>query len=472
MPLTTNWRANTGVFISQKDGNNATGNGSQGLPYRDLTYNLPSGINGVYNLRGTYYNNGNIPVTVSNAFIQLNADGQVIIDGSGFSEVIELDLNDFLTSRGILWMNAIQQSNRSTTSRGGQNAFDCIMKGGAYDYQRGSRNSPFVDTRISERVLCINQTIRVYRSNVASNFTLFRHTFDKDSTLLSSNTNSIVTSCAFEQGATFNARTGDQCNNCAFGADGVSQATIEGVNIKDITLDGDGDTIGNTYTDGEKFSGVATLIGGTATVTFSDCFYTADLGFNNPDDEDYTLRNDSILINNLAIIGCYTVATRFDASHPAFDPLNSGVSYTNVTRNLIDNTFDLDGGFVEGEVVSTDDPTQCIELPFATTLREAVLWFGTFLYNQGEWIDKENYNSGINDEVRLTLEFQFYDENEPNGANSPLNFSGWISFEVQQAIEVDDSGLGNGNVDADLMDLDAVTAKRLRVRFVQRTNGV
>ena len=84
-----------------------------------------------------------------------------------------------------------------------------------------------------------------------------------------------------------------------------SGSQIDGVDITAITLDGQAGTIGSLYADGEKFSGILTV--GTKTITFTNCFWTADLGFNAPSKDVYTLKNSpqSILLNNNDVIGAF-----------------------------------------------------------------------------------------------------------------------------------------------------------------------
>ena len=238
-----------------------------------------------------------------------------------------------------------------------------------------------------------------------------------------------------------------------------TQCQVFGGNIKDVTLSGDIDTIGNTYASNERFSGTVTI--GAAVITFTNCFYTDDPLFNNSAIGDYTLTPASPLVNGLNIIGRYSVALPLNAQSAPFT--DAGASYTNVTPT--GTKFILDVGQTEGTVTSTDSLTNCITLPFPTTVSEAVQAFGTFLYNQGEWIDKENYNPATNQEVRLTWEFSALDENT-------LIWGPFVNYEVGLPLETDNAGLGNGNVNADMADLGAITAKRFRVRFTIRTNGV
>ena len=65
MSLATNWRENAGVFVSERDGDDTTGNGSQANPYRSLrkaieeTTANPLNVN----VRAGYYNEGDILTT-------------------------------------------------------------------------------------------------------------------------------------------------------------------------------------------------------------------------------------------------------------------------------------------------------------------------------------------------------------------------------------------------------------------------
>ena len=223
--------------------------------------------------------------------------------------------------------------------------------------------------------------------------------------------------------------------DCGFESNGTA-ATIDGVRIDDVQINSDLDTIGNTYASNERFSGTATINAGLAnerTATFFNCFYTDDPLFNNESIGDYTLQPASPLVNNLNIIGRYPVALPLNAQSAPFT--DAGASYTNVTPT--GTKFILDVGQTEGTVTSTDSLSNCITLPFNTSLNDAIQVFGTFLYNQGEWIDRENYNPATNPEVRLTWQFSILDENT-------LLWSPFIDFEVGLPLETDNAGLGNG----------------------------
>ena len=430
MSLSTNWRASTGVFISSRDGDDATGDGSQATPYKSL---ISSG--GVINLRAGYYTGQAQSGT-------LIADGFVVWDASG-----ELQSINNTTSRGnftgVQFQNHNDLNTRALTTITSE-MNDCICF-----------NVSCADANYKEINFTLWHTgvLNLDRADQGQRF--FRDTwisvvFNLDRGADWSYINN------FFKGTAINYTT---VTDILFSNSAFESLSINTQAIRNIQLDADADTIGNTYASNERFSGTVTI--GTAALTFTNCFYTDDPLFNNSAIGDYTLKPASPLVNGLSIIGKYSVALPLNAQSAPFT--DAGASYTNVTPT--GTKFILDVGQTEGTVTSTDSLTNCITLPFPTTVSEAVQAFGTFLYNQGEWIDKENYNPATNPEVRLTWEFSALDENT-------LIWGPFVNYEVGLPLETDNSGLGNGNVNADMADLGAITAKRFRIRFTIRTNGV
>ena len=106
-----------------------------------------------------------------------------------------------------------------------------------------------------------------------------------------------------------------------------------------------------------------------------------------------------------------------------------------------------------------------LEIPFEATFENAIAIIANYEYAQGDWIDTENYNPGVNDEVRLTAKYSFYNENTATLGSE-------ILIENGLPVEVDGNGLGNGNVNANLQNLGAVTGKKFVIDLVPRENGV
>ncbi len=440
MSLSTNWRASTGRFISSRDGDDATGTGTKASPYKTIALMSNTGDN---NLRAGYY----AGATLKDG--NIIGDGKVYWDASG--ESVSRPITASFTMQGVEAQNHLNLRTNNNLNGGGTNNYnDCIFK------------NVTTSGRVNNVDNCLvldGSRIRTRERDASTNF--FRCTFISSLVERTTDTGTRTanyTLCFFSKGMTVAGNVDANFNNCAFEANGT-QTQVYGTGIKDITLSGDLDTIGNTYASNERFSGTATV--GGENLTFTNSFYTEDPLFNNEAIGDYTLTPASPLVNNLAIIGKYSVAIPLNAQSAPFT--DAGASYTNVTPT--GTKFILDVGQTEGTVTSTDSLTNCITLPFPTTVSEAVQAFGTFLYNQGEWIDKENYNPATNPEVRLTWEFSALDENT-------LTWGPFVNYEVGLPLETDNAGLGNGNVNADMADLGAITAKRFRVRFTIRTNGV
>jgi len=236
-----------------------------------------------------------------------------------------------------------------------------------------------------------------------------------------------------------------------------------------LTLNGDSNTIVNTYADGEKFSGSVTVDG--LTVALNNCFWTADLGFYSPAAGDYRLRLDSPLINGLDLIGCEPIASQFDSQHPAFDPSNAGVVLDNLTRNL-DGSFDPVNASLPQRARSTEDPALAIRTARETELRDSILILADYQPFNGEGIDGDIYDPGLNDEVRPTYLVRVYDLNEPFGTNSLLNWGPWIKLEWDMPGEVDGSGRGNGDVDADLSGLNPIIGQVFQFDITYQPSGV
>ena len=468
MSLSTNWRENTGLFVCNRSGDDATGNGTKANPYKTMKKAIEGTTTNplIVNIRAGYYNEGEIQINTASPIreVQIISDGLSVIDGAGFSQFeIAVGAQNRV---GVSFYNCIIQN---TTIANG--VIGDSQDLGLNVYFKNSTFSGDGRTNQNNDIINITSSLNYRRGQASSNVRTRKQTYI-GCTINYPTTQYALTAPLggdfnfYDKGTTIattqNAQPYD-FDNCGFESNGTA-VTIDGVRIDNIQINSDLDTIGNTYASNERFSGTATINAGLAnqrTAIFFNCFYTDDPLFNNEAIGDYTLTPASPLVNSLAIIGRYSVAIPLNAQSAPFT--DAGASYTNVTPT--GTKFILDVGQTEGTVTSTDSLTNCITLPFPTTVSEAVQAFGTFLYNQGEWIDKENYNPATNPEVRLTWEFSALDENT-------LIWGPFVNYEVGLPLETDNAGLGNGNVNADMADLGAITAKRFRVRFTIRTNGV
>ena len=463
MPLNTNWFFTGNIYVSERDG---SGDGlSQANPRNDIIATSQTEVvrDGYYSLTSDSY-----------AFGTLLLDGKVVIDGGGSLFGIRGQQNQGLTIRAsnrlqpqLINIQNIQPSIISGT--GGTSGFlfiDGVRIQGSNKISGGtdSNNREFgrgqsyrfcefrdcLDIRhefvfqsslssfdVSSRNDYINSSIRVYL-----NGSIFRSFFNSQS-----NINTVTTN------ATYGVEpTRGTLNNCAF----EQGFTIGGIDLLTITLNGDSGNIGSLYGDGVKFSGVInTSDGGTLTIV--NCFWTATPGKKSSG----YLENNSILKNNDVYIGAYDVCITLSASNAAFDPAN-GAIYSNITRNISPDSFTITSG-VSGSVESTKNLAHAINL-INIDISQISSVVGSFNYAIGEWIDRANYQSGVNDEVRLTIELDTY-----NGTS----WDGWQDMEIDSVWAKDSLGRGNGNVDVDFTTLENLSDLTfIALRFTIRNDGV
>lgn len=438
MSLTTNWRVQTGAvdnYICSRSGSDSN-TGTEGSPYLTVQNNWS----------GTKYIRGQFQCTSNVGTASIFGDGFAYINfqGNSFTSIA----NSRNSIRDIFIDNVVH-TNSSNASNFGTRFLGCTIRNSSIQIRRTSTGLNEFDTVINTNVFITNASTSGFVNSGV-----------KKSTFIGCLNYDVIQNeyCAFS-GCTITANTKSDTrtfDNCAFSDDTIWKS---GDLFTSLTLNGDADTIGNTYASNERFSG--TLVNGGRTFVLTNCFYSNNLGFIGESINALSITPASPLVNGNAIIGSKPVGILLNAQSAPFT--DAGASYTNVTPT--GTKFILDVGQTEGTVTSTDNLSTCITLPFATTVSEMVQAFGTFLYSQGEWIDKENYDPATNPEVRLTWEIAALDENT-------LLWGPFINYEVNTALEVDNSGLGNGNVNASMPDLGAITAKRFRIRFTIRTNGV
>ena len=90
MSLSTNWRENTGLFVCNRSGDDATGNGTKANPYKTMKRAIEgTTINPlIVNIRAGYYNEGEIQINTAVPIreVQIISDGLSVIDGAGFAQ--------------------------------------------------------------------------------------------------------------------------------------------------------------------------------------------------------------------------------------------------------------------------------------------------------------------------------------------------------------------------------------------------
>lgn len=467
MALNTNWRAlGATYYTSGRDGDDANiGNESNPFATIGKYVSLMSNNGVTLSLRnGAVYNEGGFDVTAVGIYsgkgIKLLGDGFSVVDGSGFFPFLRGSVTqgfnfsfDNITLFNINTLTAGQTGFRSTSYENCK-IFDSVN----VDLGAESKNNLFVRTSINQIYSGIAQTY-------------FRNTFaDCQINILGIRSSVNIDghdflNCAFDSGTSINNNGGTvsySLSNCAF----ESGFVLDGTDLKNFILNGDSSNISTEYTDGEKFSGTITV--GSKTITFTNCFWTDDMGFNASTKDVYTLSNSpqSKLLNGFNVIGAFGLGVFIDSANQCFDPVNSGVSIdANITRNLVTGNFDINTS-AGGLVRSTDDPTKAIILPFSTSISEFVEFsLQGFNFFNGEWVDDDNYNDPTNLEVRLTYKVSVYDE-------IGLTWSAFKEYEINQALQNDSGGLGNGNVDADMSALGDVIGRVFRVEFFLRDNGI
>ena len=115
-------------------------------------------------------------------------------------------------------------------------------------------------------------------------------------------------------------------------------------------------------------------------------------------------------------------------------------------------------------------------MPEIHTISDLIRLVGGFTYATGEWADLDNYVATVNDEVRLTIGIAGYDEAEPNGVNNVNNWlpsaTTFYEIEAETAFELDNGGLGNGDVNAIMNMLSSPNFKRFRLDIIIREDGI
>ena len=483
MALSTNWRVLSGIsgsidrYASQKDGDDLNAGTAQATPKENITDFLSISVGLRIVIRSSYYNQGDFVHQQKTK--EIIADGNTVLDGGGGL------INGFISSSGNLDIRTILRNiyilDYSNFSNGSRAILEkCTIKNCNFSKADSDSTDLTIDylsiiksvfinssvsvrgidtsflftgySRVYNRCIFINSSFIIHKLYFCGVVNITNSFFDKDSNI-SEGTNPTKT------WANLNL------TNCAFNLEGLNGTTILSDAIFDITLDGDATTITAEYPENELFSGTVTLDG--IVVTFTNCMWVTDPLFVDQANELFYLQATSPLFNNRNIIGKYGQGQLIDATHPQFNPLNVGVVLTDI--NVVGGNFELDttGGNQVGSIVGSTDVTHAIDLGGLTTINEEVLFsMAGFNFFNGEWVDRLNYLSGSNDEVRLTYQIQLYDE--------VLNdWGGTYEFEINHNMTVDGSARGNGNVDIDFANEAPIQVRRFRfANITLRSNGV
>jgi hypothetical protein len=474
MALNTNWFETGKAYISATDGDEVNDGLTQSTPKKLLKQSNLAGITFTTVLRSGVY------VLTEN----LDLSRRLLVGDSGNVRVYCDNITSF-TSKGFtktLYKNLkiynIDIINNSTTNENTNTIFINSEINGVITFNYVSAGGDNIGD-ISSNSLITNIATYSYQNvnliNTTSILYFKRCSFINITTFnISSPTNGAANEptfnynrCYFQninlvasQGTNNVGNVVINFNNCAFKDD----VNIYGVLISDASR--------LNTADGVK--GTTTVIIDLITINFTNCFWTSNAGFNNETLGDYSLMpspSQSILYNSGLVIGYKGIEYTFDASHEAFDPLNTGVNIdTGITRDIVAKTFTLTAG-TEGTVTSTSDITKCITLPVSLPLTDAIKVFGTFNYkdaflNAGELVDKAIFVATTNEEVRYVVEIQYLDE-------GTLQWNGsWIDIELDNILGIETDGTrGNGDPDFDISTGGALVARRFRIRFTLRNNA-
>ncbi len=451
MPLSTNWRDLGALFFACARSGSDSNVGDQSNPWQTIE-KIAQETEQITSVRSGYYK---LPQTITNALrgVRLVADGFCVIDGNdapgfannfcrnGFEGFVLVGINYSMTANPP----SVEGYNQKRNVFIGCQINFLQTKNQAFGY---TENLLINTSYLESREAGVFRTTWIGSSVLDSYSTYKKSAFNKTSFLgVSNNRTNTFDTCAFEAST-----------------NGMGSFTLDGTDIKDFTLDGDAGDIGSTYSDGESFSGELTDANGNRFV-FVNCFYTSDMGFNDEANNNFTLRQSpqSKLFNNNNIIGCYGIHKAIGFSDDPFDPSRSGVSYTNVS--VVNGALEIDSGFNEGVVTSSDNLIYAIDLGEELTINQAIRFFGTFDFSSGQWLDRLNFDDPNNLEVRFSYRLQFYD-------STLSTWSGWIEQEVDVIPGLDNANRGVGNPDVVFSQLGLMRTRYLRVEITLRKDGV
>jgi len=483
MPLSENWFEGIDLvdhFISQKDGNDTTGTGTQAAPKQTLdTY-----VNNKKNILRSGVYETSIGVTT----ISLIGNGEIIgdsentfIKGTPLTEISGPGGGGQPVRLKNLYISNVNRITISTGSSFGT-CDNCFIIGSAEVDNNGA--SPVILPDL------------VNTGNIYKNITIFRipsrgyhekcNFIDCSSismTPLDANAETIHIKNYFENSAlTFTGADGAvlSFSNCVFD----ENTTLDGTLIS--TILGVAATTSAASINKVTINGYA--LTGTRTANFNNCYWvdrTANPNtplFNDDANNDYSLtlsstpQGQSVLFNDSDIVGARSLALTLNADSAPFLTGN-GATLTNITKN--GSLFDLT---TPGEGTVTSVPLSTvniagnivIKLPLKILLTDAIRFFGNLLpFNAlsgtGEVVDRVNYPP----DVRYTIRLRYWDDDETPGNEVKPAGGGWYEIEHGNifGVEIDGFNRGNGNIDVDTTDLSPIFADKFQVEFVLRDNG-
>lgn len=437
--------------------------GTKALPMKTLNATIVAiVVEDIVIRRGVYVLTASIPYSGTS---YLGDSENTIIDGGGTYSLGRNGVggNSF---KHIRIQNVLQiLTNASGTFNAGidwENAF-CINSLTVY-YGRTANEGFVTKTTVFKN---ITNLISLTKAAGAGDHIFNRLTYDNVTSHKYVNSGPAITrnyiQCYFGAGNLIGAELstlGATMSNCAY----LDTFTMDSVNIKSITLSGQGGTIGALYADGEKFTGTYIDPVNSNPIVITDCFWTADPKFIAASKDNYMLKLDSPLVNQKLFIGKHGTGELFDANHQAFDVAN-GAIYSGVTRNTPAGNFTLTVAGVTGTFTSSNVPATAIVTSTKMVPADAIRAVGNLL-QPAQVVDKDIYADPGNIEVRLTIEVAYH-----NGAV----WSSWIAIEEGNVhgVEVDSLGVGNGDPTVDVTTLSPIVGfNTWMIRAAMREDGL
>lgn len=496
MPLSTNWfKGVDGVdnHISEKDGSNATGTGTQALPYQTIEGQIVAGNNIIRS--GVY---------APAAGGTLDVGGKNLIGDSEnvFIYNVSSALNEIETTAGNCTLESLNISGVLfifDTNTGSLIFKKCIVK------DTNTLGCRALGTDRIEGNIFINVTTFQHYSTGYNNPSNFLNNNFINTNIKGSTTDSAVFLKCYFQNVDYTKTSFLLTNpsetitfqDCVFDA----TSTFEGQLFKDIFLSTTdpnkspqtaiAESTASSNINKGTFNYTFLNAGGvnTNTIQFVNCYWIDKANptpvFNDEAGGDYSLtlsstpQGQSVLYNAGNIIGARPLALTLNADSAPFLTGNGAV-LTNITKN--GSLFELT---TPGEGTVTSVPLSTvniagnivIKLPQRILLTDAIRFFGNLLPQNalsgtGEVVDRKNYDAATNQEVRYTIRLRYWDDDETLGNEVKPAGGGWYEIEHGNIFGVETDGVrGNGDVDVNIVNLTPIFADKFQIEFVLRDNG-
>jgi hypothetical protein len=465
MPLSTNWFKTVGgaKYISQKDGDPGNA-GTEALPFKEMDDYIDAGQTAVVIRNGTYK-----PLTpqldMENTISWHGEGGTVkVYGGFGLTTIGDADPVSTLTFRNffdIFFKNVARFEGRTTASAAGNMIFQrCkihnsqFVQYGGNDSTRITTNNEFVDITELRHIGVVSAGLKdvLFNKNLYKNC---NHTFS----LGDINIRRFYYLCNFVGGNMGTTGVVDGplvFTDCAFD-------TNFQIDLANIALDGGGGgDIYENYSDGQRFNGV--IVKGNTTLSFNNCFWTADMGFNGESVEDYTPAAQpvqSILYNGGNVIGPHVLHQKVSFDDDPFLAANGAVLNDVVINSGV---LELVGPATTGTILSAPLPGDAVILLSNAIFTIGIKVFGTTDFLTGHWSDLENYVDPTNLESRYTFDLGIW-----NGASWDTREHEWNNV---RGVEEDNVNVGNGDVDVDVNNLVTRSGTVLQFLVNLRNDGV